>query len=71
METGNEKKKRFRLVKLEERVVPVHLPAVAIVQVPQAPGIDVAQVHAHKVRFIAAPPGTCPAADPLCGCDTI
>ena len=44
------KKKRFRIVKLEERVVPSHLPAVADVVVG-SPAVDHAPTHAHKVDF--------------------
>ena len=44
------KKKRFRIVKLEERVVPSHFPAVAQVVVgPSA--VENAPTHAHKVDF--------------------
>ncbi len=45
-----EKKKRFRIVKLEERVVPSHLPAVAAVAVG-SPAVENAPTHAHKVDF--------------------
>jgi hypothetical protein len=44
--------KRFRLVKLEERIVPAHLPAVAVVNVPAVPGVELAQTHAHKVGMV-------------------
>ena len=52
MEPLNEaqKPKRFRIVKLEERVVPSHLPAVAAVQVA-SPAAEHAPTHAHKVDF--------------------
>ena len=44
------KKKRFRIVRLEERVVPSHFPAVAQVVVgPSA--VENAPTHAHKVDF--------------------
>ena len=45
-----QKKKRFRIVKLEERVVPSHLPAVAAVDVA-TPAAEHAPTHAHKVDF--------------------
>ena len=50
------KKKRFRIVKLEERVVPSHFPAVAQVVVgPSA--VENAPTHAHKVDFAARSSG--------------
>jgi hypothetical protein len=42
--------KRFRLIRLEERVVPSHLPAVAAVIVAP-PAFEHAPTHAHKVDF--------------------
>lgn len=55
------KLKRFRLVKLEERVVPSHLPAVAQVAVA-SPAVEHAPTHAHKTDFevAAATIVTCP-----------
>jgi hypothetical protein len=44
------KKKRFRIVKLEERVVPSHLSHVAEVVVGP-PAVEHAPQHAHKVGF--------------------
>jgi hypothetical protein len=44
------RQKRFRLVKLEERIVPSHLPAVAEVIVA-SPAVEHAPTHAHKVDF--------------------
>lgn len=52
----NPKPKRFRIVKLEERVVPSHFPAVAAVAVG-SPAVENAPPHAHKVDFrLAVPP---------------
>ncbi len=51
-----EKKKRFRIVKLEERVVPSHLPGVAAVAVG-SPAVEHAPTHAHKVDFVARSSG--------------
>ena len=48
-----EQKKRFRIVKLEERVVPSHLPSVAVVAVG-SPAVENAPTHAHKVDFAVA-----------------
>ncbi len=45
-----EKPKRFRIVKLEDRIVPSHFPAVAAVVVG-SPAVDNAPPHAHKVDF--------------------
>ena len=52
MEPRNEEKKpkRFRIVKLEERVVPSHLPHVAEVVVG-SPAVEHAPTHAHKTDF--------------------
>ena len=44
------RRKRFRLVKLEERLVPSHLPAVAQVAIA-SPAAEHAPTHAHKVDF--------------------
>lgn len=52
------KPKRFRIVKLEERVVPSHLPHVAEVVVG-SPAVDNAPTHAHKVGFAVAGAGSC------------
>ena len=51
------KKKRFLVVKLEDRVVPAHLPTHAVIGLPttaaDAPGTDVAGEANHKaVRFV-------------------
>ena len=54
------KPKRFRIVKLEDRVVPSHLPHVAEVVVG-SPAIEHAPAHAHKVGFQVF--GTCPPTD--------
>ena len=54
-----QKKKRFRIVKLEDRIVPSHLPAVAVVAVG-SPAVDHVPPHAHKVDFaVAAYTNTC------------
>lgn len=52
MEPRNDepKKKRFRIVKLEDRIVPSHLPAVAAVAVG-SPAVENAPTHAHKLDF--------------------
>ena len=52
METRQEvqKPKRFRIVRLEDRIVPSHLPHVAEVVVG-SPAAENAPTHAHKVGF--------------------
>jgi hypothetical protein len=48
----NAKKKRFLVVKLEDRIVPAHLPTHAVIGLPpgaaDAPGIEVAGEANHK-----------------------
>jgi hypothetical protein len=45
------RQKRFRLVKLEERIVPAHLGTVLVPTT--APGIDVAQEQQPHIKFQA------------------